>query len=418
MSLTSRVLAALGAGLLVGVAISWIQHPTLFAVVTAVEPIGALWVNAIRMTVIPLVFSLLVTAVASNSAGSAGRVGGRAMFLFVTMVAGGALFTALIAPPLLGAVQFDADAFAFLREGVPATEVELPPFRDWIVGLIPANPIAAAAEGAMLPLIVFSCVFALAVTRVESALRDKLLDVFRAVARAMLVIVEWILIVAPVGVFFLVLPLAARTGVDLVGAIGVFLLVACGLITVALVCLYPIVTLSTGIPLMQFARACAPVQAVAFSTRSSLASLPAMLDAAKRDLRIAPQVSGIVLPVAVSLFKFASPIGRMTGTFFVAHLYGIDLGVIEIAAITAAVAGLSFYSPGVPSGGLFIMTPIYVALNLPVEGIGLLIALDLIPDMFITTGNVTADMAVAAMLGRRREQLSVADQMDNAGGAG
>ena len=383
-----------------GVVVSWIQHPTLFAVVTAVEPIGALWVNAIRMTVIPLVFSLLVTAVASNSAGSAGRVGGRAIFLFVVMVAGGALFAALVAPPLLGAVRFDADAFALLREGVAATEVELPPFREWIVGLVPANPIAAAAEGAMLPLIVFSCVFALAVTRVESALRDKLLDVFTAVARAMLVIVEWILIVAPVGVFFLVLPLAARTGVDLVGAMGVFLLVACGLITVALVCLYPIVTLSTGIPVMQFARACAPVQAVAFSTRSSLASLPAMLDAAERDLQIAPQVSGIVLPVAVSLFKFASPIGRMTGTFFVAQLYGIDLGVIDIAAITAAVAGLSFYSPGVPSGGLFIMTPIYVALNLPVEGIGLLIALDLIPDMFITTANVTADMAVAAVLDR------------------
>ena len=410
MSLTARVLAALVAGLALGVFVSWIQHPTLFAVVVAVEPIGALWVNAIRMTVIPLVVSLLITSVASGSAGTAGKVGGRALVLFVVLVGGGALFTAMVAPPLLGVVRFDADAFASLRVGVATTNVELPPFRDWIVGLIPANPVRAAADGAMLPLIVFSCMFALAVLRVESALRDKLLDVFRAVASAMLVIVGWILFVAPVGVFFLVLPLAANTGVELVGAVGMYLLVACGLISVALACLYPITAMASGISVRQFARACAPVQAVAFSTRSSLASLPAMLDAAERDLGVSSQVVGITLPVAVSLFKFASPIGRITGTLFVAQLYGIDLGVIEIAAITAAVAGLSFYSPGVPSGGLFIMAPIYMALNLPVEGIGLLIALDLIPDMFITTANVTADMTVAAVLGRRDEQMPVADQ--------
>ena len=103
----------------------------------------------------------------------------------------------------------------------------------------------------------------------------------------------------------------------------------------------------------------------------------------------------------MALFKFASPIARGTGTFFIARLYGIDLGVVEIATITGAIAALSFYSPGVPSGGLFIMTPIYIALGLPVEGIGLLIALDLIPDMFITTANVTADMSVAVILSAR-----------------
>ena len=180
------------------------------------------------------------------------------------------------------------------------------------------------------------------------------------------------------------------------------MLVASGLVVIASAALYPIATVFGRIPLRQFARACAPAQAVAFSTRSSLASLPAMLDSAERELKLSPHVSGMVLPVAVALFKFASPIGRMTGTFFVAQLYGVDLGVAQIAAITGAIAALSFYSPGIPSGGLFILTPIYVALNLPVEGVGLLIALDLIPDMFITTGNVTADMAVVAVIGRSK----------------
>jgi Na+/H+-dicarboxylate symporter len=400
MSLTSRVLTALLAGLAIGVAVSVMEAPWMLTVVDAVEPIGALWVNAIRMTVIPLVISLLVTGIASASGASAGRIGGRAFLWFVALVAGGALFTAFAAPLLLSLVEFDSAAFAGLRESAPATEVVLPPFRDWIVGLIPANPVKAAADGAMLPLIVFSCMLAVALTRLEHERRQVLVGFFDAISGAMMVIVGWVLATAPIGVFFLVLPLAASTGIELVGAFGFFLLVACGLVTVATLALYPVAVAFGGVSLRDFARACAPAQAVAFSTRSSLASLPAMLDAAKRDLGLPDHVSSLVLPAAVAVFKFASPVARATGTIFVAHLYGIELGFVGIATITAAIAGLSFYSPGVPSGGLFVMTPIYVALNLPVEGIGLMIALDLIPDMFITTGNVTADLTVATLLAR------------------
>lgn len=400
MTQTARVLFALIAGLIIGVVISVTDVAAFRAFVSVGEPIGVLWVNGIRMTVVPLVVSLLITGVASASPSSAGRVGGAALLWFVILVAGGAVLTAVAAPPLLGLGQFDIDAFAALRESAATTQVEPPPFRDWIVGLIPSNPVAAAAEGAMLPLIVFSAILAFAITRLDAEPRARLVEFFDAIAKAMLVIVGWILFLAPVGVFFLVLPLAATTGVDLVKAMGWFLVVACGLVTVALLALYPITAAFGGISVRAFAKACAPAQAVAFSTRSSLASLPAMLEAADRDLRLPPGVSGISLPVAVALFKFASPIARGTGTFFIARLYGIDLGVVEIATITGAIAALSFYSPGVPSGGLFIMTPIYIALGLPVEGIGLLIALDLIPDMFITTANVTADMSVAVILAR------------------
>ncbi len=401
MTQTTRVLFSLIAGLTIGIVISVTDVAALRAFVAVGEPIGVLWVNGIRMTVVPLVVSLLITGVASASPSSAGRVGGSALLWFVILVSGGAVLTAVAAPPLLGFGQFDVDAFAALRESASTTQVELPPFRDWIVRLIPSNPVAAAAEGAMLPLIVFSAIMALAITRLDAEPRARLVEFFDAIAKAMLVIVGWILFVAPVGVFFLVMPLAATTGVDLVKAMGWFLVVACGLVTVALVALYPITAVFGGVSVRDFAHACAPAQAVAFSTRSSLASLPAMLEAADRDLRLPPGVSGISLPVAVALFKFASPIARGTGTFFIARLYGIDLGVVEIATIIGAITALSFYSPGVPSGGLFIMTPIYIALGLPVEGIGLLIALDLIPDMFITTANVTADMAVVVILGAK-----------------
>jgi Na+/H+-dicarboxylate symporter len=400
MNVAIRVFIALVAGLAAGVFVAALDRPGWLAVVSAVEPIGTLWVNGIRMTVIPLVVSLLISGIGSGSPSHVGRAGGRALLWFVLLVAGSSLFTAVAAPPLLALGPMDTGSLASFRETAPSTAVELPEFREWVVGLIPSNPVAAAASGAMLPLIIFSVVFALAVTRLEEPHRSTLVGFFTAVSRAMLVIVEWLLLVAPVGVFFLVMPLAARAGVDLVGAMGWFVVVACGLITVTLFALYPVARWFGGVPVTRFARACVKPQAVGFSTRSSLASLPAMLEAAETDLGLDTRVSSVVLPVATALFKYASPVARITGTLFVARLYGVELGVAEVAVIAAAIAALSFYSPGVPSGGLFVMTPVYIALQLPVEGIGLLIALDLIPDMFITTANVTANMTVASVLGR------------------
>jgi Na+/H+-dicarboxylate symporter len=141
----------------------------------------------------------------------------------------------------------------------------------------------------------------------------------------------------------------------------------------------------------------APVQAIGFGTRSSLAALPATYAAAD-TLGIPEKVSGIVLPIAVTLFKFASPLARTTGTYFIAHLYGIDLTPAELIIIAIAIGLLSFYSPGIPSGGLLIMAPVYVSLGLPVEGIGILIAIDLVVDMFLTMANVTANVASSALI--------------------
>lgn len=400
MSPTTRVLVALLLGLAAGVAAWWTRHPALLAVVPIVEPVGTLWVNAIRMTVIPLVVSLLISGIASGTAAGIGAIGGRVLLWFIGLVAGTAALGALAGPPLLAAIPLDAGAVAPLGQTMPRTEIDLPPLRDWIVGLVPANPVRAAADGALLPLVVFTTIVALAITRLDSPHREALVGFVTAVAKAMFVVVEWILAVAPVGVFGLVFPLAASTGAQLVSALGFFLLAVCGLLVVTLVSLYPIATLVGGVSLRRFARACAPAQAVGFSTRSSLASLPAMIEAAERRLGLSARVTGLVLPVSVSVFKYASPTARIMGTLLVAALYGIDLSAVQIGAIAAGVAALSFYSPGIPSGGLFVMAPLYMAFGLPLEGIGLLIGLDLIPDMFITTANVTANMTVATVISR------------------
>ncbi len=397
MRSTYSVLGSLLVALAAGLIIAWSQNPAGLAVTAALEPVGAIWVNAIRMTVVPLVVSLLVTSIAGSTAGRLGSVGGRALGWFLALAAGASLLGGLAGPILLSGMP--TDGAALVQDGVATTQVKLPPFSDWLLGLIPPNPLKAAVDGAMLPLVVFTVLLAVALTRVPARERRPLVELFDSVRQAMLVVVGWVLAVAPIGIFCLVLSMAVRMGVDLIGAVGYFLLVVSGLLVASLLALYPIATLLGGVPLLQFARACAPAQAVAFATRSSLASLPAMIEACNR-LALPSHVTGISLPLAASVLKYSSPVARIVGTLFVARLYSIDLGSAEIAAISAAIGLLSFYSPGVPSGGLFILAPVYLAFDLPVEGIGLLIALDLIPDMFITTANVTADITVATLLAR------------------
>jgi Na+/H+-dicarboxylate symporter len=279
------------------------------------------------------------------------------------------------------------------------SEVTLPPFRDWLVDLLPPNPVQAAAEGAILPLVMFTVIFGLAATRITPAYRDTINRAAKAVSETILVVVDWILATAPIGVFALTLTLAAQTGASLIGAVAGFLVVVAILLTGATLATYPLVKIFGGFSMGQFARACAPAQAVGFSTRSSLASLPPMLEEAERTLHLKPEVTGLVLPAAVSVFKYASPMSRIVGTFFVASLFGVELGPIEIGALAAGMGVLSFYSPGIPSGGLFVVAPLWMAFGLPMEGIGILIALDLIPDMILTVANVTGDMAVAAIVG-------------------
>lgn len=402
-TLAATVLTALVFGVVGGLTVAAADAAWPLAVARAIEPIGTLWVNAIRMTVVPLVFAILVTGIASTGSATLGRVGGGALVLFVGLIVASAAFALLLGPPLL--------ALLLPKGGTPggleipssgaAQPAELPPLSDWITTIVPSNPVAAAADGAMLPLVVFTVLFALALRRVEGERRNTIISFFDGLSAAMMTLVGWILLVAPIGVFCLVLPLAARMGLDLVAAVGGFLLVACGLVVLATLGLYPLAVIGGRVPLRTFAVACAPAQAVAFATRSSLASLPPMLEAAEHVLRLPVHVRGVVLPAAVSVFKFASPIARFIGALTIAHLYGVQLGPAATVALAASIALLSFYSPGVPSGGVLVMTPVFVAFGIPVEGIGLLIALDLVADMFITVGNVTADMAVAAILGAR-----------------
>jgi proton glutamate symport protein len=399
---TLLALAALAAGLAAGIAISASRSALLLALAAMIEPFGTLWVNAIRMTLIPLVCSLLVTSVASFSdVRSLGRLGMSTLALFAALLAVVAVFSAIAAPPLLERMYIDAGAASALRAHTAAATApsELPTLRGFVVSLVPTNPVKAAVDGAMLPLIVFTLLFAVATMRLPDESRAQITDFFQAVGQAMLTIVRWILRLTPLGVFALAVDMGSALGFTAVRAVGYYVGVLCGLVLIATLALYPTVSLVSRISMKRFAEACAPAQAVAIGTRSSLASLPALIEGARRVLGDRPGITGFVLPLAVSTFKLNTPIADLVGPLFLAHLYGIELTAMQVVTMTAVTVAMSFSNPGIPSGGLFVVTaPVMLSVGLPIEGIGLLIAADAIPDIFNTFINVTGDMAVATIL--------------------
>src|SRR5438477_525890 len=280
----TRVLIALGAAVAGGTAIAVSGNASLLGAADALMPVGTLWVNAIRMTVIPLVVALLITGIASAADVKAvGRIGGRTLLVFGVLLAGCALVVMPFAPSLFALLPRD-----------PAMRPPLPPGAAWLV---------------------------------------------------------WRL-------------------------------------------LYPVVAMVGRVPMKQFAAAVLPAQLIAASSSSSMASLPALVQAAER-LRLTERVTGFVLPLAVSAFKLAAPVSWTIGALFVAWFYGITLHVRELVTIAAAAVFLAFMGPGVPRGAFLMLAPLFVAIGLPVEGIGILIAVDAIPDVFSTVLNVTGDLAAA-----------------------
>ena len=417
MSLTVRVLIGLVVGLLVGFAIN--ASPALRGVVPWIEPLGSIFINALRMTVIPLVVASLVVGVAgAPDARAIGRVGWKALVLFVILVLAGAVFGAIVAPPILARMIDPASAATTALASGTAGDLagaaregaqRLPTFAQWLIDLVPSNPVRAAADGAMLPLIVFSLLFGVSLLQLEADRRRPIIGFFEGVADAMLVLVRWVLALAPIGVFALAVPLAARMGVAAAGALlGFVILVSALSVAFMTLVLYPAASAVGRIPLGTFARAVAPSQAVAFSSRSSLAALPAMIEAAEMRLGFPPEISRFLLPLSASIFRAGSGVGLTVSVLFVARLYGVDLTLTQMATIVATVLLTSFSVPGIPNGSIIAMVPILVAAGIPVEGIGILLSIDTIPDMFRTTTNVTGHMTAAAILSRTRSRALVA----------
>jgi proton glutamate symport protein len=335
-----------------------------------------------------------------------GLLGARSLPVFVALLIGGGLFAVLTAPLLFSTLVIDPGTASALRETASASETaetvsKLPSVTQRIIEVVPANPVKAAVDGAMLPLIVFTLGFAIAATRIAPARRERLAGLSQALADASLVLVKWVLLVAPVGVLALGATLGLRMGVAAAGAIGHYILTLCVVLAGYTALLYPLAAAVARVPLSTLASAALPAQAVAISTRSSMAALPANITSAREKLGLPAEATGFVLPLAVSVFRPNVPIAWVTGVLFLGALYGVDVTTGALLTLVLTATAMSFGVPGLPSASLLLLAPVLVSLGLPAEGVGILIAVDVIPDMLKTTANVTSHLVATTLVSGR-----------------
>jgi proton glutamate symport protein len=369
-------------GLGAGMFVAWTESASLVRLLPAADVIGTLWTNAIRMTVLPLVAALTIASVASTG-GSAElrRAGGRALVVFVVLLVSGGLLALATSEFAFAAFTMPVEVAERVR-GSAASVVNapaMPSLAQRLIDMVPSNPIKAAADGALLPLVVFSLALGFALKQVPAERRAPVVDACRGVADAMLVVVGWVVAAAPVGVLALTFALGARLGVSSIGALARYIITLSGTLLLFTALLYPV------------------AQALAAGSRSSLAALPLMISAARTRLGLSETASGFVLPLAVSIFRVNVPMAWVVGVVFLGKLYGIPVGEGTLLTLVLTSTLLSFSVPGIPSASLFLLSPVLVDVGLPAEGVGILIAVDVLPDMFKTLANVTSQLTAAVL---------------------
>lgn len=404
MSQPVRILIALALGLIVGGLLAALAPGAVGPATAIAQPVGAAWLNALQMTVIPLVVSLLVTGVASTAeAAGAGRLAARTIGLTLVLLVVDAGVSGLLTPVMLDAVPIPGEAAQALRGalGGASAVAKPPPLAELFTSIIPSNVFAAASGGALLSLIVFTLVFAFALSRIDADGRGLIVRLFAAVRDTMLVVVGWVLWLAPVGVFALALQVGTRAGGAALSALLHYIVTISAIGLVVTLVAYVVAAVGSRVPIARFARAALPAQVFAVSTQSSLATLPAMLKAAG-EMGVPSAASGVTLPLGVAMFRATQPAMNLAIAIYIARWFGLEVGASAIAAGIIAGAVTSLGSISLPSQITFFasVAPIASAMGVPLAPLGFLIALDPIPDIFRTLGNVTSNLALTAVATR------------------
>jgi proton glutamate symport protein len=369
------------------------------------ELVGALWLNGLKMTIVPLVVALLVIGIARTAeAARAGRIAFWSLSAILSVTAISIVIGMALTPALLAVVPIPADSAAAMRAALGGvSEVTAPPgFAETLRGLIPANVIDAAARTDILPLLVFTLVFAFALTRLPPAQRGVLTGFFDALAAAMVVMIQWVLWLAPIGVFALAFVVGAVAGGSALGTLAHYIVIVSipGLAVTALA--YVLARGGGGIGFGRYARAIAPAQMLAISTQSSLACLPIMLRKAE-DLGVPEEHAGVTLPMCVALLRATGPAMNVAVALYIAIWFGVEIGPGQLALGFFAAMLASLGAVSLPGTVSFFssMVPICIALGAPVEPLALLIAVETLPDITRTLGNVTTNVAIAATISKR-----------------
>tara|TARA_Y100000991_G_scaffold21954_1_gene14104 strand:+ start:71 stop:1345 length:1275 start_codon:yes stop_codon:yes gene_type:complete len=409
MSLTQRILIAMGLGLVLGSLLQWIALPedhflNAFALNGVIDAGGKIFITLLKMLVVPLVFVSLVCGAASlGDTGSVGRLGGKTigLYLLTTAIAVSmAMLIALTTDPGLGGETANQAQAATAFEPKTAPSV-----KDTFINVVPGNPIAAMADGKMLQVILFALLFGLALSRAGTS-GQKLRAFFMDLNEVMMRLITMIIMLTPIGVFCLMTQLGATLGLAEIAKVAMYFatIVIALLAHAALV--YPLLLKSlTGLSPLAFLAKMREPLLVAFSTSSSGATLPVTLRTVEHKLGVPNNVASFAVPLGATINMDGTAIMQGVATIFIAQFYGIDLGLTALLTVVLTATLASIGTAAVPGVGLITLTLVLDQVGLPVEGIALIIGVDRLLDMLRTAVNVTGDATVATIVASSEDQL-------------
>jgi len=408
--LNLAIAAGLVLGLIVGLVGAATGNSWFLALAEGSAPLGTLFVNAIRMVVIPLIGTVIFTSIARlGDPRKLGRIGGLTIaYYWITLIPAIAIGMATMAVGL----KFASDIKMPQAEAAPIPELQS--IVDFLVSLVPANPIAAASSGAILPLIVFTALVA-ATGTLPTERRERLINLAEDVSEALMKLVWWVLYIAPIGVFGLVAPVTAKLGWDLLVSLGIFILcVFIGLVLFLLLVTLPLVYFVGGIGPIRYVKGAFGALSVAVSTTSTAAAIPVTLEESINNHGVSKTVADLLVPLGASMHRPGSALFQGAAVVLLAHLYGVPIPIAAVGAAMVATFLVSLTVAPVPSSGVVTMAPALDAIGVPVAGLAILLGIDRIPDMMRSAVNILGQMSTAVLVdkwtGTKEEGLASESQ--------
>jgi Na+/H+-dicarboxylate symporter len=424
MQLYTKILIGLVAGAVLGLTANVLEVVWLRDLFIAIEPIGTAFIRLITMVVVPLVAaSLLIGTASLGDLRKLGRIGGKTVsyYLITTAVAVtiGIGISNLVKPgSRIDPATRDSLAAAFEEQAGRAVQMaaEKPSIVQTLLNMIPTNPIRAAADMDLLPLIVFTILFGAALTLVDAERKRAVLQVAEGVNQAVMVLIDWIMRLAPYAVFALIAAVVARFGLDLLRSLLFYALaVAGGLLLHAVITYGTVIRFLVRMNPATFFKRIIEAPLVAFSTSSSNATLPVTMETAEEKLGISRSVTSFVCPLGATINMDGTALYQAVATMFIAQIYGVPLTVGDQLTVVLTATLASIGAAGVPSAGIIILILVLNSVGLgghAAAGIALILGIDRILDMLRTAVNVTGDLTAASFVARTEGEALVPRPVD------
>ncbi|MGO4887554.1 dicarboxylate/amino acid:cation symporter [Anaerobacillus sp. MEB173] len=395
MKLTKHIIIALILGLFTGLGFN-LFAPNAFGIIDyyIFDPMGTLFLNSIKMLVVPLVlFSIILGTAGISDPKKLGRIGGKTIsyYLITTAIALviGLSIAYVIQPGAGGAFETEASQFE---------AKEAPPVMETLLNIIPTNPIDSMAQGTMLQIITFAVLIGFALARLGDKTKG-ILNLVEQGNEVMMYLVKIVMYLAPYGAFALIASAIGKLGLPALQAMFLYMIsVVAALIIHALITYGSAVAFLAKQNPIEFFKKFSPAMIVAFSTSSSSATLPISMKTAQENLKVSKSVSSFVQPLGATINMDGTAIMQAVATVFIAQVYMIDLSFGDLITVILTAVLASIGTAGVPGVGLIMLAMVLTSVGLPVEGITLVLAVDRILDMLRTAVNITGDASCAVVI--------------------